>query len=142
MEGNTALLLAATGTALAALLHIGCIAFGPAWYDALGAGERMVRWSRERRWRPTVITGAITLVLGIWTLYALAGAGMLPTLPATRFILPAITAVLLLRGIAGVAIAALRPGYNGVRFWIVSSVACLGLGGFYLAGTLQVWPSL
>ncbi len=142
MEGNTALLLAAAGTALAAALHVGCIVFGPAWYDALGAGERMVRWSRERRWRPTLITGAITIMLMIWTLYALAGAGMLPALPAIRFILPAITAILLLRGIAGLVIAALRPGYNGVRFWIISSAACLGLGGLYLAGTLHAWPGL
>ena len=142
MEGNNGLLLAAMGTALAAALHIGCIVFGPAWYDALGAGERMVRWSRERRWRPTLITGAITLVLVIWTLYALAGAGMLPALPAARFILPVITTLLLSRGVAGLVIAGLRPGYNGVRFWIISSAACLALGGLYLAGTLQAWPRL
>lgn len=142
MEGNNGLLLAAMGTALAAALHVGCIVFGPAWYDALGAGERMVRWSRGRRWRPTLITGAITLVLVIWALYALAGAGMLPALPAARFILPAITALLLLRGVTGLVIAGFRPGYNGVRFWIISSAACLMLGGLYLAGTLQAWPRL
>lgn len=142
MEGDTALLLAAAGTALAAALHVGCIVFGPAWYAAFGAGERMVRWSRERRWQPTLITAAITLVLVIWTLYALAGAGTLPALPATRFVLSAITTGLLGRGIAGLVLAVRRPGYNGVRFWIVSSVACLALGGLYLAGTLQAWPRL
>ncbi|MCY1271865.1 hypothetical protein D9M69_467150 [compost metagenome] len=142
MEGNGWLQLAAAGTALAAALHVGCIVFGPAWYDAMGAGERMVRLVREGRWQPTLITSAITLVLVIWTLYALAGAGMLPALPAARFVLSAITAILLLRGMAGLAIARLRPGYNGARFWVVSSVACLVLGGLYLAGTLQAWSRL
>lgn len=142
MEANHGLLLAAMGTALAAALHVGCIVFGPAWYDALGAGERMVRWSREGRWQPTIITAAITLMLVIWTLYALSGARLLPVLPAARLVLPVITALLLLRGIAGLAIARLRPGYNGARFWIVSSAACLTLGGLYLAGTLQAWSRL
>ncbi|MNJ03962.1 hypothetical protein D3C73_1645120 [compost metagenome] len=67
---------------------------------------------------------------------------MLPALPAARFVLSAITAILLLRGMAGLAIARLRPGYNGARFWVVSSVACLVLGGLYLAGTLQAWSRL
>ncbi|MDH4655548.1 hypothetical protein SA496_05625 [Pseudomonas sp. JS3066] len=142
MEDNGWLLLAAAGTLLAAALHFGCIVFGSAWYDAMGAGERMVRLSREGRWQPTLITGAITLVLVIWALYALAGAGMLPALPAARFVLFAITVVLLLRGVAGLAIARFRPGYNGARFWIVSSATCLMLGGLYLTGTLQAWPRL
>ncbi|MDH4580908.1 hypothetical protein E8F20_03350 [Pseudomonas sp. BN415] len=142
MEGNGWLLLAAAGTALAAALHVCCIVFGSAWYDAMGAGERIVRWSREGRWQPALITGVITLVLVIWALYALAGTGMLPALPAARFVLSAITAVLLVRGMAGLAIARFRPGYNGARFWIVSSLACLVLGGLYLTGTFQAWPRL
>ncbi|WP_342245447.1 hypothetical protein [Pseudomonas sp. OTU5201] len=142
MEGNGWLLLAAAATTLAAALHACCIVFGSAWYDAMGAGERIVRRSREGRWQPALITSVITLVLLIWALYALAGAGVLPALPAARFVLSAITAVLLVRGMAGLAIARFRPGYNGARFWIVSSVACLVLGGLYLTGTLQAWPRL
>lgn len=142
MESNGWLLLAASGTFLAAALHVACIFFGPAWYDAMGAGERIVRWSREGHWKPTLITSAITFMLVIWALYALAGAGILPTVPATRFVLCAITAILLLRGMAGLALARFRPGYNGARFWIASSAACLVLGGLYLVGTLQAWPRL
>ncbi|BAN47420.1 hypothetical protein [Metapseudomonas resinovorans] len=142
MEGNAWLLLAAMGTALAAVLHVCCILFGPVWYDAMGAGERMVRLARQGRWQATFITGAISLVLVIWALYALAGAGMLPVPPTARWVLPGIVAVLLLRGMAGLVIARVRPGYNGVRFWIVSSVVCLLLGGLYLLGTLQAWPRL
>ncbi|MOA17857.1 hypothetical protein D3C78_1381290 [compost metagenome] len=67
---------------------------------------------------------------------------MLPILPAARLVLPAIAAMLLVRGMAGLVIARVRPGYNGARFWIVSSAVCLMLGGLYLAGTLQAWPRL
>ena len=142
MESNGWLLLAASGTFLAAALHVACIFFGPAWYDAMGAGERIVRWSREGHWKPTAITSAITLMLVIWALYALVGAGMLPSAPASRLVLSAITVILLLRGMAGLILARFRPGYNGARFWIVSSAACLALGGLYLIGTLHAWSGL
>ncbi|MDH4566799.1 hypothetical protein E8E95_08925 [Pseudomonas sp. BN414] len=142
MESNGWLLLAASGTFLAAALHVACIFLGPAWYDAMGAGERIVRWSREGRRKPALITSAIILMLVIWALYALAGAGLFSTLPAARFVLAAITTVLLLRGMAGLALARFRPGYNGARFWIVSSAACLVLGGMYLIGTAHAWSRL
>ncbi|MDE3739988.1 hypothetical protein [Metapseudomonas resinovorans] len=54
----------------------------------------------------------------------------------------ALAAALLVRGMAGLAIARFKPGYNGARFWIVSSLASLVLGGLYLTGTLQTWPRL
>lgn len=69
------LLLAAIGTALAVLLHIGCIVFGAPWYAFFGAGHRMVRLARDGRAEPALITAAITVVLAGWTIYALSAGG-------------------------------------------------------------------
>lgn len=130
------MLLAATGTALAVLLHIGCIAFGAPWYEFFGAGQRMVRLARAGRAEPAVITAAITLVLGIWTLYALSAAGWVRPLPGTRWVLLGIIGILGGRGLAGLIIGRVRPGYNGARFWYASSLTCLALAALYVAGTL------
>ncbi|PSD11262.1 hypothetical protein C7E15_19940, partial [Stenotrophomonas maltophilia] len=63
-------------------------------------------------------------------------------LPASRLVLPAIAALLLLRAAMGFGLALFRPGYNGRRFWVVSSLACLGLGLAFALGTRQAWQSL
>src|SRR5215213_6612107 len=95
------LLAAAALDAAAAALHVGCIAFGAPWYRFFGAGERMVRLASAGSWRPTLITSVITLVLVVWSLYALSGAGVIRKLPLMRPVLYAITGVYLVRGIAG-----------------------------------------
>lgn len=136
------MLLAAAGTALAVLLHIGCIVFGATWYECFGAGERMVQLSRAGHPSPTAITTAITLVLALWTAYALSAAGWLPALPGRRRVLVLIIAILGGRGIAGLLIGRLRPGYNGARFWYASSLTCLALAGLYAAGAAYAWPTL
>ncbi|QIO86985.1 hypothetical protein G9274_000670 [Stenotrophomonas rhizophila] len=142
MDDTPWLLLAAAGTALAVLLHIGCIIFGARWYAFFGAGERMVRLSRAGHPFPTAITTAITAVLALWTAYALSAAGWLPVLPGRQEVLVLIIAVLGVRGLAGLLIGRVRPGCNGARFWYTSSAACLTLAGLHLAGSVQVWTRL
>jgi hypothetical protein len=48
----------------------------------------------------------------------------------------------LLRAAMGFGLALFRPGYNGARFWAVSSLVCLGLGLAFALGTRQAWQSL
>lgn len=141
MDGFPWLLVAAAGSAIAALLHIGCIAFGAPWYQRFGAGSRMVRLARAGHWWPPLMTAAITAVLVAWTLYALATAGWHSPLPASRLVLPCIAALLLLRAAMGFGLALFRPGYNGSRFWVTSSLACLGLGLAFALGTRQAWQA-
>lgn len=141
MDGFPWLLAAAAGSALVALLHIGCIAFGSPWYQRFGAGRRMVQLARAGHWWPPLVTACITVVLVAWTLYALA-AGRHSPLPASRLILPGIAALLLLRAAMGFGLALFRPGYNGARFWVISSLTCLGLGLAFALGTHQAWNSL
>ena len=90
MDGFPWLLVAAAGSAAAALLHIGCIAFGAAWYRYFGAGQRVVRLAHAGHWWPPLMTAGITALLVAWTLYALAAAGWHSPLPASRLVLPAI----------------------------------------------------
>ncbi len=87
------------------------------------------------------MTAGITAVLLVWTLYALAAARHAP-IAGSHWVLPGIAALLLLRAAMGFVLALLRPGYNGVRFWVASSLVCLGLGLAFAFGTAQAWQSL
>jgi len=139
---NPYLLSGAALSALAALLHLGCIFFGASWYRFFGAGERMAQLSAAGHIAPTLITTGIAAVLGVWSLYALSGAGVIPRLPLIRAGLCVITGIYLLRGVAGFVLAAVAPGERSVAFWCWSSLICLGISTLYLVGTRQVWPEL
>ncbi len=139
---NLSLTIAAALNAIAALLHVGCIVFGASWYRFFGAGERMARLAEAGSWRPTVITAGIVVVLSVCTLYALSGAGAIRTLPLLRIALCTITAVYLLRGVAGLSYAALGAMRTDATFWWWSSVICLVLGIVHALGSTQAWRRL
>ena len=128
-------------SALAALLHLAVIAGGPDWYRFVGAGEEMARMAEQGSIRPTLITLAITALLAIWSAYAFAGAGLLRRLPLMRTALLAITAVYLLRGLALVPLAGLRPDLV-TPFDVWSSLIVLVYGLTHAIGTWRAWPVL
>ena len=138
---NPFLIAGGTMSALAALLHLGCIVFGAPWYRFLGAGERMAQMDLAGHWYPTVATLVITAILLVWSLYAFSGAGVIRKLPLTRVALGAITGVYLLRGVAFAPLLAHFPD-NSTTFWIVSSGICLVMGVVHLIGLRQVWSRL
>lgn len=135
---NPFLILGAALSAVAALLHVGCIVFGASWYRFFGAGERMAQLAAAGSWRPTLITSAIVLVLAAWSVYALSGAGVVPRLPLVRTALCIITGIYMLRGLAGFPIAA----SSGSAFWWWSSAICLTIGLVHLTGVRQAWAQL
>ena len=128
-------------SALAALLHLGCIAFGAPWYRFLGAGEQMAQMDLAGHWYPTVATLVIAAILLTWSLYAFSGAGVLRKFPLTRWALCGITGIYLLRGVVFAPLMAYFPG-NSTTFWVVSSAICLAFGVVHLIGLKQVWPRL
>lgn len=136
------LLAGAALSAVAALLHLGCIFFGPSWYRFFGAGERMAQLSAAGHIAPVLITAGIAAVLAIWSLYALSGAGVIPRLPLLRTALILITGIYLFRGLVGFVLAAAAPGERSVAFWCWSSVICLGIGVLHLIGTRRAWFQL
>ena len=138
---NKFLIAGAALSALAAVLHLGCIVFGAPWYRFLGAGEQMAQMDLAGHWYPTVATLVITVILLVWSLYALSGAGVIRKLPLTRLALCAITGVYVLRGVAFTPLMAYFP-CNSTTFWFWSSAICLSIGVVHLVGLRQVWARL
>jgi hypothetical protein len=138
---NPWLVTAGILSALAAVLHLAVIAGGPDWYRFVGAGEEMAQMAERGLLRPALITVAIATILAIWSAYAFAGAGLLPRLPLIRTALVAITAVYLLRGLALVPLALLRPALvDSFALW--SSLIVLAYGIVHAVGTYRAWPAL
>lgn len=135
---NPWLLGAAATNALAALLHLGCIVFGPSWYRFFGAGEAMARAVEAGRRMPALITLGIAAVLLLWAAYALAAAGAALPLPWVRPATALITAVFLLRGLGGLFLIR-SPAGRSRAFWAWSSAICLAIGAVHAVGLVQVW---
>lgn len=138
---NIPLALGALLSAVAALLHLGIIAGGPAWYRFFGAGERFAQAAAQGRWYPAVVTLGIAGVLFVWSAYALAGAGIVPRLPFSQAALVGITAVYLVRGIAFAPLVLARGG-KVTPFVVWSSLICFGYGMMHLVGLMQRWTML
>jgi hypothetical protein len=138
---NVFLIIAGTLSAIVAILHIGCIYFGASWYRFFGAGEKMAVLAERGSIQPTLITSGIVLVLVIWSLYALSGAGLIFRLPLIRLTLVLITLIYLVRGIAGFFLVN-SPMGRSPEFWIWSSSICLCLGIIHLIGLKQQWGNL
>jgi hypothetical protein len=139
--GNPFLIVGGTFSAVAAALHLGCIAFGAPWYRLLGAGERMARMASAGRWYPKIVTLVIAAVLLVWSAYALSGAGIIGRLPYLRWVLCCVTGVYILRGVSFVPLMSRISG-NSLSFWLVSSAICLVVGVVHLIGVRQVWDQL
>ncbi|HEB26598.1 MAG TPA: hypothetical protein ENI05_02310 [Porticoccus sp.] len=135
-------LIVGTGlSAIAAILHMGCIVFGAPWYRFFGAGEQMAMLAEQGSLRPGIITSVIVAVLATWSLYALSGAGVIYKLPLLRLGLMVITAVYLIRGIGGFFLMT-NPIGRSPKFWLWSSGICLALGLIHLMGLKQVWAQI
>jgi hypothetical protein len=138
---NPWLVVAASLSAAAALLHFACIVFGAPWYRFLGAGEGLARLADVGHWYPAAMASGIAAVLFGWSLYALSGAGVIRRLPLLKPVLCLVTGVYLGRGIGFAAIMPLFPG-NSLAFWLVSSGICLAIGLVHFAGLRQAWARL
>jgi hypothetical protein len=138
---NVFLLIAGILSAIAAIIHIGCIYFGASWYRFFGAGEKMAVLSEQGNIQPTLITAGIAFILSIWSLYAFSGAGIIFRLPLIRLALILISLIYLTRGIAGFYFVN-SPIGRSPEFWVWSSAICLCLGIVHLIGLKQQWSSL
>lgn len=141
MQVNFFLSLGALLSAIAAVLHIGIIVKGAAWYRFFGAGEAFAVASEQGKLWPHGITLAIAVILFSWSAYALSGAGLWPPLPLLRLALLTITVVYLLRGAA--VLPLLLFARNKVTPFIAwSSAICLLYGVVHALGLAQVWNRL
>lgn len=136
------LIIGAALSALASVAHIGCIIFGAKWYQFFGAGERMAKWANEGDVKHVIITLPIVVILAIWSVYALSGAGVVLALPLLKWALIAIASVYIIRGVYGFYFVFRPQGENSAKFWFYSSIICLGFGIVHLMGLLQVWQNI
>ncbi|NMP30770.1 hypothetical protein HII17_04270 [Thalassotalea sp. M1531] len=143
MPRNNVLIIAGCLSFLAAVLHISCIFGGPEWYRFFGAGERMAQMAAAGDSYPTIATLVIAAILSGWGFYAFSGAGLIVKLPLLKTCLVLITAVYLIRGVAGLILPFVTSDpvvhQNSITFWVVSSIICCIYGTFYLLGTKQLF---
>jgi putative oxidoreductase len=143
---NQWLLLGGLFSGVASLLHVAIILGGATWYRFFAAGERMARMAARGSLYPTILTAGIAVVLAVWALYALSGAGVIRRLPFLRLALGAIAAVYLARGILAIpAVLLLDTPYlielrGRMTFMVVSSAICVVMGLCYAAGAVAAAP--
>ncbi|GAC33124.1 hypothetical protein [Paraglaciecola polaris] len=128
-------------SALAALMHLGCIYFGAPWYRVFGAGEQMALMAERGSYQPTLITLGIFCVLMTWSVYAFSAAGLIGQLPMLRAVLVSITCVYAVRGVGGFFFMAWPMG-RSTEFWYYSSVLCLMIALVHFIGLKQQWDVL
>lgn len=128
-------------SALASLMHLGCVAFGAPWLRMMGAGERFAQLDLEGHWTPRLVALAIALVLAVWSAYAFAGAGVIRKLPFTRLALCAIAAIYSFRGLTFPILTFIFPG-NSAAFWLATSATSFLVGLAHVKGLRQTWDQL
>lgn len=128
-------------SAIAAILHLGCIYFGASWYRFFGASEQMAQLAEKGSSQPTIVTSFIFLILTTWSLYAFSAAGLITKFPLLRLALVLITFIYMARGIAGFFLINFPMG-RSPEFWLWSSAICLTIGIFHLIGLKQQWENL
>jgi hypothetical protein len=83
----------------------------------------------------------IVMVLLVWSLYGLSGAGAIKRLPLTKLALVLIASIFLLRGVSFTGLMPMFPE-NSLMFWLISSGICLFIGGLFALGSWQQWSVL
>jgi hypothetical protein len=143
VKGNLALTIAGIASLLAGITHVLIIFGGPTWYRFFGAGESMAQMAEDGNIQAAIMTSGIALMLSIWGLYALSGAGLITRLPLIKTALVLITFVYLARSVAGFILpfVTTHPAItqNSLTFWLISSSICLVIGLLYLFGTIQLF---
>ncbi|MBE1301346.1 MAG: hypothetical protein GJ680_15760 [Alteromonadaceae bacterium] len=140
------LIIAGVLSFIASALHIAIIFGGAKWYLFFGAGEAMAELAESGSHYPTIVTSGIAVILFIWGLYCLSGAGVILRLPLLRTVLVIVTFVYLSRGIAGLVLPWVteHPAVtqNSIAFWMISSVICCFFGFIHLMGLIKKWRAL
>lgn len=125
--------LAAVISAVGALIHLGAIAGGQAWYAYFGAPPAIVASAAAGTWLAPVSTLVIALLMAGCGAYACSAIGWLPRLPLLRAALAAIALVCLLRALVLVPLAVYDPQLR-TAFEILAAIVWGSAGiGFALA---------
>lgn len=102
----------------------------------------MAAWADEGNVKHVLITLPIVVILAIWSAYALSGAGVIMPLPLLKWALIAIASIYGIRGICGFYFMWKPNGENSAKFWLFSSLICLGFGIVHFIGLIQIWQNI
>jgi len=138
---NKFLIVGAGLSGIAAVLHLACLYFGAPLFRFLGT-EAMARMYESGHYlHPIMACLFLAGILGVWSAYALSGAGVIRRLPLLRFVLVGIALAYLIRGLAFPFITHYFPE-NSSLFWYCSSAIVFAFGMVHLIGLKQVWARL
>ncbi|WP_288497709.1 hypothetical protein, partial [uncultured Acinetobacter sp.] len=114
---------------------------GGSAFRFLGAGERLAGEFEAGKIQPILVTILIALILFSWSIFALSGAGVVALLPFTKWILMAVSIVLIIRALG---FSLLKPYFpeNSMKFWLISSGICFVMGIAHLYGVMSLWNQL
>ena len=138
------LLVGGIACALVSLLHILIMIGGADWYRFFGAGEEAARMVEQGSWKPLLSAIIVTVVLAIFSLYAISGALKGPSLPFFRTVMFLISAVFLIRGIVGIPMVLwVDSPYmielrHRMAFISFTSIVSFCIGGCYLYGLFRI----
>lgn len=141
MHYTTTLAFAGAMSISLALLHIVMIFVGAEAYRYFAAGKEMVDAANAGSFMPALVTLGVTTFFALFGVYALSGAGILPTLPFLQPALWVIGSIYAARGLAVVVqivmLAQGKTGENLATKDLVFSLVSLLIGVTYLVGAWQ-----
>jgi len=125
------------------VLHVAIIVAGPPAYVYFGAGD-LAPAAAAGSPIPALLTAGLTIVFGVWSWYAFAGAGLVRRPPLLWLGLWVIGAIYAARGLAFVPeVAALWWGSRPPPpRYLVFSLVALATGLAYLIGTWRARATL
>ena len=143
---ETLFILGGCVSAIAALAHVGIIVAGAPAYRFFRApdayADAVARGSRK----PHVVTAIIATILFTWSAYAFSAAGIVAPLPLLSWIITAITAVYMFRGLALplqlYKIDIFTAGHRVVTRDLVFSSIVLSTGLMHLVATIDLFRKL
>lgn len=140
-QKNIFLVMGASLSAIAALLHLACIYFGAPLFRFLGTEAMAQMYESGNLLHPIISCVVLASMLFVWSAYALSGAGVIRKLPLLKLGLIVITLIYFARAFA---FPFLKPYFpeNSTTFWYVSSSIVFVFGLVYLIGLKRAWPNL
>ncbi len=114
------------------------IGFSPALSFYFGAPEALV----QNKYALIGVCFLVSLILGIFGLYALSGAGRIPALPRLNQVLIFISGIFILRGLIGipeflVVMGVIETSIPIAPRFVFFSMVSLLVGGFFITGVIS-----
>ena len=120
--GTTLLIIAAVTAFVTALAHLSCLYFGAQCYAVQMAPKAIVDSAAQGTWLAPVGNIAVSSLFILAGCYALAGCGVIKSMPGLRLIIVLIAAICLLRGLLPLFVWILLDKQLATKVYLTSFV--------------------